>query len=415
MSELAEPTFLETERARTLIGLGRFDEAASKLHQLLGQDPENSAAWCLLAQAQLGRHDAQAALEAANRAVAAAPESSWAHRLRSIALRDLDDHDEAIAAAYAAIKWAPNDWQGYSWLAGLFSQIKSRRREAMPAAEYGVALAPHESRAYLVLGAAAAANGKRKEAEDALRRALAIDPQNSDAHNALARLNVRQSRFGRAGTLAEAAGGFQAAVRADPRAAGSSRNLELVLRVFLSRLTYLILIGGYFYVHIPASSPSANRDLSLVILFILGIPTVYGWRFVSRLSPDLRRHLRYTLTHGRVAIVSALQLLAILLLLYAAVASPASHGGTAAGAFCLTLVARLLLIDDIHKITGVNGGHGLLSTGTLWLFAAGFALIAVLFGLGAAKSGFGTGGAILALISGALCLAVIYLISRRRA
>lgn len=415
MSDHADESFVGVERARTLVRLGRFDDAVSSLHQLLGRDPESSSGWCLLAQAQLGRLDHQAALEAADRAVAVAPESNWAHRLRSIALGALGESEEALAAALAAIKWAPNEWQGYACLAGIFTQIKNRRSEAIPAAEYAVALAPNETGAHLALGAAAAANKKRKQAEEAFRRALELDPQNSDAHNALARLNLRRSRFGRAGNLAEAAGGFQTAVQTDPRNISSSRNLEVVLRLFLSRLTYLILIGGYIYVRIPATSPSANTDLSLVILCILGIPAIYGWRFVSRLSPDLRRHLRYTLTHGKVATVSAIQLLAILLLLYTAVASPTSHKTTAAGAFCLTLAARLLLIDQIHKITGINGGHGLLSTSSLWLIAAGFALIAVLFGLGAAESGFGTGGAILALVSGALCLGMLYAIRRRRA
>ncbi len=410
MTEQAQQGFLEAERARALIGLGRFDEAASSLHQLLGRDPENGEGWCLLAQAQLGREDPQAALEAAHRAVAFVPESSWAHRLRSIALGALGDHDEAIAAALAAVKWAPDDWQGYALLAGLFAQVKSRRGEALPAAEYAVALAPHESRAHLALGVAAAANGKRKQAEEAFRRSLSIDPQNSDAHHALAQLNVRESRFGRAATLAEAAGGFQAAVQTDPRDAESSRNLELVLRVFLSRLAYFILIGGWIYLRVPAASSSGNRHLSLLILGIFCVPAIYAWRFVGRLSPDLRRHLRYTLTHGRIATVSAIQLFAILLLLYTAVAAPSNHT-TAAAAFCLTLVARLLLINDIYKLTG----RRLISTSTLWLIAAAFALIAVLFGLGAAESGFGTGGAVLALVSGSLCLAMIYLITRRRA
>ena len=221
---------------------------------------------------------------------------------------------------------------------------------------------------------------------------------------------MRESRFGRAATLAEAAGGFQAAVQTDPRDAESSRNLELVLRVFLSRLAYFILIGGWIYVRVPAASSSGNRHLSLLILGVFCVPAIYAWRFVGRLSPDLRRHLRYTLTHGRIATVSAVQLFAILLLLYTAVAAPSNHT-TAAAAFCLTLVARLLLINDIYKLTG----RRLISTSTLWLIAAAFALIAVLFGLGAAESGFGTGGAVLALVSGSLCLAMIYLITRRRA
>jgi tetratricopeptide (TPR) repeat protein len=421
MSEQLPPEVLEVERARALIGLGRFDGAVTALHQLLGRDPENGLGWCLLAQAQLGRGDPQTALEAADRAVAVAPESNWAHRLRSIALGVQGDHEGGVAAALEAIRLAPNDWQGYACLARLLTQIKARRGEAISAAEYAVALAPNESDAHLTLGIAAAANGKRKEAEAAFRDALAIDPQDSEAHNELARLKLRKSRFAPA-RLADAAGGFQTAVQADPHASVSRHNLELTLRTFLSRLSYLIFIVAWVCARAltpvvpasagtPASPPPGNGHITLLILALLCAPATYGWRFVSRLNPDLRQHLRYTITHGRIATVAAIQLFAILLLLYTAVASPSNPRATAAAAFCLTLVARLLLVNDIYKLTG----RRLISSVTLWIIAAGFALIAVLFGFGAAESGFGTRGAMVGLVSGALCLTMIYMIRRRRA
>lgn len=412
MSEQVEQDFLEFERARTLVGLGRFDEAAGLLHQLLGRDPENGLGWCLLAQTQLGRQDAQAALEAVEHAVAVAPELNWAHRLRSVTLAVLGDHEGAIAAALEAIKLAPNEWQGYACLARVLTRVKARRAEAVSAAEYAVALAPHESDAHLAHGIAAAANGKRKEAEAAFGRALAIDPQNSDAHNELARLKLRKSRFG-AAKLADAAGGFQTAIQADPHASVSRRNLELTLRVFLSRLSYLIFIGSYFYWRMPASSSSGSTDLSLLILAFLCIPTVYGWRFVSRLSPDLRQHLRYTITHGRLGIAAAIQGFAIALLLFSLIASPANHAGTAAAAAGLTFLARIIVVRDKERIAGVNGGK-LFTKTSLQLIAVALALITLLFAVGASQSGFGAGGVLLALISGALFLGMIYAIRKSR-
>lgn len=412
MSEQAEQIFLEVERARTLIGLGRFDEAASMLHQLLGQDPENGMGWCLLAQAQLGRRNVEAALEAADRAVAVAPDSNWAHRLRSVTLAVMGDHDGAIAAALEAIKLAPNEWQGYACLARVLTRVKARRGEAIPAGEYAVALAPHESDAHLAHGIAAAANGKRKDAEAAFRRALAIDPQNSDAHNELARLKLRKSRFG-ATRLADAAGGFQRAVHTNPHGSVSSRNLELTLRIFLARVSYLIFVVAYIYWRTPSSSPSGSRDLSLLIVALLCAPAIYGWRFVNRVSPDLRQHLRYTVTHGRVGIAAAIQLIAILVLLYALVASPANHGGAAGLAAALSFVARIILIRENEKIAGVNGGK-LFTKNSLQLIAVALGLITLLFAVGTGESGFGAGGAILALVSGALFLGMIYAIRKSR-
>jgi Flp pilus assembly protein TadD len=422
MIEQPEQILVEVERARTLVGLGRFDEAVSMLQQLLGQDPENGMGWCLLAQAQLGRRDVEAALEAADRAVAVAPESNWAHRLRSVTLAAMGDHDGAIASALEAIKWAPNEWQGYACLARVLTRVKARRGEAVSAGEYAVALAPHESDAHLAHGIAAAANGKRKEAEAAFRRALTIDPQNSDAHNELARLKLRKSRLAPS-RLADAAGGFQTAVQADPHGTVSRHNLELTLRTFLSRVSYLIFIVAWICWRsvtpaVPASPgtpatppPVGNGHISLLIVALLCAPAIYGWRFVRRLNPDLRQHLRYTITHGRIATVAAVQLFAILLLLYTAAASPSNPKTLAASALCLTVVARLLLVNDIYKLTG----RRLISTVTLWIIAAGFAFVAVLLGLAAAESGGGTRASLAALVSGAFCVAMIYMIRRRRA
>src|SRR5207302_1034027 len=105
-----------------------------------------------------------------------------------------------------------------------------------------VALAPHEADTHLALGGAAAAVGKRADAEAAFQRALSIDPQNTVAHNELARLQLRKSSISRPGALGEAAASFATAVRSDPRADVSRRNFELVIRVFLSRVSYLVFL-----------------------------------------------------------------------------------------------------------------------------------------------------------------------------
>jgi hypothetical protein len=83
----------------------------------------------------------------------------------------------------------------------------------------------------------------------------------------------------------------------------------------------------------------------------------------------------------------------------------------AAAALCLTVVGRLVLVNDIYKLTG----RRLISTVTLWIIAAGFAFVAVLLGLAAAESGGGTRAFLAALVRGAFCVVMIYMIRRRRA
>lgn len=241
-SDTIQQLQLQLERAQALVGLGRFDEAISMLLQLIASEPEIAPAWCLLAQAQTGVGDAQAALAAAERATALAPENDWPHRLRSVALQQLGDLDGAIAAAREAVACDPDNWQTHRRLAICLILAKRDTDYAFAAAERAVALAPHEPSTHHTLGAAYEMRGDHVEAEQCFRQALAIDPQYSPAHDALAHRQLASSRFGRAGNLAAAATGFRDAVRADPRADESATNVERVLQTFLARLSYLIFL-----------------------------------------------------------------------------------------------------------------------------------------------------------------------------
>ena len=395
--EQADPISLEIERAATLIDLRRFDAAASSLRRVLGQDPENGAGWCLLAQAQIGREDFKAALEAADRAVAVAPESDWAHRVRSIARAETGDHRGAVAAGYEAIKLDPEEWLGYLTVSLALAHVEDRRDEAISIGEHAVRLAPNESDAHVTLADAFAADGKRKEAEAEYRRALALDPSNSAAHNNLAAVKMRKSRY-RAARLAHAAAGFQTAIQTNPRDWIARQNLELTLRVFLARLSYLIFIVAYVYWRIPVSS--------LVIVVLLCAPAVFALRFLLGIGADLRRHLQYAITHGRVGLAAAVELSAILVLLYALVGLPANHGVAAGVVWTLSLAARLILGKEVAAIAGVKLLSG-------WVLAVGLGVIAFVFGISAIEDS-GWQRELDVLVAVASFVGMIYAIRQRR-
>lgn len=344
----------DLERARALCDLARFGDAAQLLQRVVAADPQNARAWCLLAQAHLGGHEESDALRASGTALSLAPDDEWPHRLHSIALGKLGRREESIAAARSAARVAPHSWQAFVQLAQALVGDKSAHDEALAAAEQAVALAPHEAATHIVLGMAARACKRHEEADAAFRAALAIDPQNSVAHNELARLRLRRSKLAGATALADAAGGFTNAVRANPRADVSRRNLDLVVRVFLARVSYLIFLDAYLAGRGLAGSGSVAARLAPVVL--LAVPAQFAWRFVRRLSPDLRRHVRRVLLSRALLMPAVLQAVAIALLLAAVVVPRDARSFAAGAAAAAAAVARLYLFVYAQRRSRVRPG-----------------------------------------------------------
>jgi Flp pilus assembly protein TadD len=404
---------VEIERARALCDLGRFDDAAPLLQRAVALEPQNADAWCLLAQAQLGRHNDEDALQAAGTALSLAPDDEWPHRLFSVALQRLGRNEESLLAAREATRVAPYAWPAFVRLAhaALADGHRSRHDEALAAAEQAVALAPHEAEPHITVGMVARARKRYKEAEAAFRTALAIDPQHSAAHNELARLHLRKNRFAGAASLAEAAGGFTNAVRADPGADVSRRNLDLVIRVFLARVAYLIFLDAYLAIH--GLSGSANTSVRLLPIVLLAVPARFAWRFVRRLSPDLRRHLRHLLLGRALRIPTGLEAVAVVLLLVAVVAPPHARPAAAGIAVVMALVARLYLrVYTDHSARAATGAR-LVTTRALWLIAVGLALVTLILFASAAGAGFAAGQVLAGCACAAGCVGALYAIRRR--
>ena len=198
---------------------------------------------------------------------------------------------------------------------------------AREAAQRAGGLAPNRAETHITAGVLAARAKRRQEAEASFRQALSIDPQNSVAHSELARMRMGGRHHTNPVGLADAATGFATSIRVDPRAEHARRNLELVLRVFLAKASYFILIDAYLIARLGSSSGQAAARLLPIVL--LALPAGYAWRFVTRLGPDLRRYLLGLYHDGHIRLAAGLDALAVACLLAAALAPEGIRGGLA--------------------------------------------------------------------------------------
>jgi tetratricopeptide (TPR) repeat protein len=191
----------DLQRARALLDVGRFEQARHALGQYLAGSPQSLEALCLLARShQLGRNY-QDMLDAADQAVATAPSSEWAHRLRSIALGKLRLPIQALTSARRAVELAPYAWQPYVIMvdALLATGGADARRDAFQAAVHAQRLAPHEPEVHNSRGRVFQAISDPGSARRSYREALRLDPQNPTARNNLAIVELRQGRTTLAG------------------------------------------------------------------------------------------------------------------------------------------------------------------------------------------------------------------------
>lgn len=173
-----------TQRAQTLLDLGRPQEAVTVLLQSLAQSPGDYQALCLLSQAHGNAGNLSEAERRAGQAIEAAPDQEWGHRLLAIHLLAQGGPNTALPAAEEAARLRPDSPKALSTLARA-QRLCGKRGEAQQTAERLRQLAPdaflsHEALALVAIGAQ-----RWREAETHARRALALDPNESTALNNL--------------------------------------------------------------------------------------------------------------------------------------------------------------------------------------------------------------------------------------
>jgi tetratricopeptide (TPR) repeat protein len=229
-----------TRRAQALLDIGRADEAAAVLSKALAADPAAWRPWCALGVAHLNGGRYREAADCARRASELNPGAEWPHRVASIAKGRLGQRAGALAAARESVRLEPDGAYPQIQLAVALSCMSWRhRREAYDAVARALALAPDDADIQFMAGNVAMRYRRHRLAAARYERALEIDASHSGALNNLALVRLRNGR-----TIA-AANGFGSAAALNPTTDMHRRNLETAVRRTLAYAAVVLGAVGF--------------------------------------------------------------------------------------------------------------------------------------------------------------------------
>jgi Tfp pilus assembly protein PilF len=387
--------------------------AAELLGPVLAADPDHLRALVLMTHAQLALKRTDLALEAANHAVRVAPESAEALGVLSRVLTALDRHDEAVGTAVAALQREPENAYRHNRLAWALLGDGRRGVEAEQAARMAVHLDPQEADFRITYAMVMKQLDLTDRARQALREALAMEPDNAVAQHELATLDVGGRNPFALARLARGVSGLAGALRADPRQQASRFMLDVALRRFLVYTAILLAVLAYVGWRVSGFSITGARVVAGVAALA---PLGFATYFVLRLDRSLRGYLMSVLTQGRqrVAAIGAAVCVALLLVATAAPAGwlPWLLGVAAVGGF----VVRLLTVSasNAHvRSAGLDLRRDRLSV-LLWWLVVLCLVAAIVVEVAALHQSWWLTLIVLVLATAALtCLVVLF--RRRRA
>jgi tetratricopeptide (TPR) repeat protein len=192
MSKTSEVENLR-ERARLLGELGRHKEAIPLLHQALAFTPQDADLLCCLSSAHYHLREWKQALNFAEEAIAAEPQTAWAHALRSQIMVVRNRGREAVKSGEEAMRLAP---YYADYLRPLFHAYVScqRWKDAEKAAIRYREMRPDLPAPYEMLATVAQAKRRALEAASYLRQARVLDPTSPEIARRLALLELHRKR-----------------------------------------------------------------------------------------------------------------------------------------------------------------------------------------------------------------------------
>jgi tetratricopeptide (TPR) repeat protein len=274
----------ELARVRALLDVGRWQQAQQVLAPVIAQAPESGNAACLMAQSHLLGQNWTAMLAEADRGCALQPDREWAHRLRSIALRNMGRTPDAVAAAQEAVRLRSDIWQPRVVLAEalLAGGDQASAHAALSVVQDALAFAPEQSEVQVTAGRVRAALGERDAARGHYLAVLAAEPNHAVARNNLAVLDVRRGR------ATAAANQFASVLAADPMNPLFMRNSQAAATTWVGNV---MMAGATLYLaamFVGALPQPEWLRLALAGLVAVGSVTTLGYAY-RRLSPVVRR------------------------------------------------------------------------------------------------------------------------------
>lgn len=337
----------QIDRAESLNDLGRHAEAVQLLGPVFAAQPDHPWAMCAMARAQLGLQHYADALGMSARAAGVLPHLAWPALLASWAAGGLDRDGEAVEWAKEAVRRDPHNPLCHQRVAYTMLAV-GEFGIAQDAAAHCLALDPDRADAHVLCGILAHEYGQRDRAEAFYRQALAIDPQNSRAHQGMARLSMSADRFVDGRNLAEAAERMATAVRADPKSPEIRGMLDVILHKFLARAAYFLCVGVIIARFVLDGAVSTTARLIPVAL--LAVPAFFIYRFLRNLPPVLRGHLAGMLRGRRIAAPVALLVVALAFLLAGVLVPPHLQIPTLGGALLLAVTARIQMEAEFRRV-----------------------------------------------------------------
>lgn len=174
--------------ANLLNELGRFDEAEAAARHAIDLNPQMADAYINLAGVEMSRRGYAQSLRWLDALLAFAPLHSAGLAARALALKHLEQLDEALDSARRAVGAAPESAEAHNTL-GQVLQAASRFDEALAAFDRAAALPGTAAESALVNRAVLLMEaGRRGDAQAAIARALKAFPRSVRAHASCADL-----------------------------------------------------------------------------------------------------------------------------------------------------------------------------------------------------------------------------------
>ena len=193
-----------------LARLADYAAAQPYLETAVRLDETAIGGWLALAFVRMESGAPDAALRAADRALAASPHHAGAHLMRANILAAQRQTETAIEAYRLAIEHNPQATMAYYKLSSLLASL-GREQEALDALLLALRLNPLNAQYRLALGDLLRTRGELHEAVDEYKAAAQLQPDKGEAYE---RIGVA---FRELGYTSEALGAFRLAVRRDPR------------------------------------------------------------------------------------------------------------------------------------------------------------------------------------------------------